>query len=1139
MEIICMSYLLKTYYVFKRMFKLSRTMKLTVLLLWISLPLALASPSYAQNTSLSLSVAEKTVAEVLRDIESQSEFHFFYNNLLIDMNRRVTIQVENEDIFIVLDRIFRNTDVKYRVVEKDVILTPAGLTNAFPQIRKLSGTVEDAHGEPIIGANVIVKGTAKGTITDMNGNFVIEVGENAVLTISYIGYHPQEIPTQGKNVLKIQLMEDTKTLDEVVIIGYGTVKKSDLTGAVAKVSPDDLLQLSTTDVGQALAGRVAGVDVISNSGEPGAGVKIRIRGYGTINTSDPLYVVDGFPVSDINHLSPQDIESMEILKDASATAIYGSRGANGVILIKTKSGNYNKKTNFSVNVYGSLSDMNRSVDMLNAWEFATLKRESILNSGTVLDPVSDAMFQYLIDNRLEGTNWTDEVTRTGFSQNYNVAVNGGGERNTYDVSLTYSNEEGIVKYNKMERFSARANNTYKLTDNIQLGVNLTYTRRKRVGTTGGNYYGGLWPSVMAADPTTPAWDSYTDNWGEILYSDVSYQPARIVYESGKYGDDRNNMFMGNVFLQIDNLIFKGLSLRGQYGARTSYGEKTAYQPVYYVSANQQRQRSSLEIGRPKNTSWLGNAYFMYNRVFGKKHNLGLTLGTEFQRFSNTGFSATAKDVPEKRNMWYLSQSADKTSYTATHNGSINSMASLFFRGNYSYANKYLLTATFRADGSSKFIKKWGYFPSFSLGWNVHEENFVKENGQMSFLSQLKVRAGWGQVGNEASAGANDYIALMNNGYTYVIGDQVREGAIQQAYANDQLTWEAAEQLNVGLDVGLWEMKLTGTIDYFVRTTRDMILATPIPQYAGMWRTRTNAGKMRNNGLEISLRWQDKKGDFSYQIGANASFVKNKVLELGSEDPVYGDNIGRIAVPFTRTEVGREMAYFYGYKTDGIFQTAEEIAAYTYTDENGVRQLIQPNAEPGDVKFVKLANDGKALNENDRTYLGSAMAKMAWGMNLNLGYKNVDLSVFLQGTLGNKIANAKIQDLYSSNMVQWNMAKEMMNRWTGPGSTNEYPRVISSDPNQNSRFSDRYIENGSYVRVKNVQVGYSLPRQLISRIGLTKLRFYASVDNLCVLTKYKGFDPEMGDYLGSPLNNGVDMVSYPRPRVITFGLNLNF
>ncbi|MDR3367455.1 MAG: TonB-dependent receptor [Prevotellaceae bacterium] len=1002
----------------------------------------------------------------------------------------------------------------------------------YAQSRQVSGVVVDPAGSPVVGASVLAKGATTGTLTDPKGQFTMYVPESVtILTVRYIGYVEAEAPV-GTNI-RIVLQADEKAIDEVVVVGYGTMKKSDLTGAVSKVSTDDLKQLSTIDVGQALAGRVAGVDIISNSGEPGSGTKIRIRGYGTINTADPLYVVDGFPVSDIDYLSPQDIESLEILKDASATAIYGSRGANGVILIQTRGGRYNTQTRVEGNVYTTMSVLSRTIDLLNAWEYATLKKELFANSGLPLSPQDAAMFDYVIANKYEGTKWIDEVTRTGLSQNYNVDVSGGTDRHTYGAGVTYSKTQGVQKYNEMDMITARLNNTYKLNSSISLGVNLIYTHRKMQGGGGdGNYYGAIWPAVMRADPISMAWDEYTGTWGEVLYSDPSYQPARQVYEGANYGYNAGNMFIANTSFQWDNIgRVKGLSFRAQYGIRANFGENQSYSPVYYVAANQNRSNSSLSVGRNEFQSWLGNAYLMYNKKV-DEHSVGLTLGTESQDFRFVTLSGSAQDVPEAENMWYIDQSATVSSKTASHSMPFWSrMSSFFFRGNYTYAGKYLLTATVRADGSSKFIDHWGYFPSFSLGWNLHEEAFMKTESNL--FQQLKVRAGWGLVGNENSAGSNDYIALMTTGYNAVIGNAIRQGAIQLEYANENLKWEAAEQLNFGADIALLNYKLTGTVDYFIRTTRDMILKTPIPMYAGMTRPSTNSGEMRNNGLELTLRWADKRGDFSYSVGGNASFIKNEVLDLGSPDPVYGMNMAKVEMPFTRTEVGKEMAYFYGYKTDGIFQTQQEIDSYVTS--GGTK--IQPDARPGDVKYVKLADDGKELNADDRTYLGSGMADVTWGLSGNVAYKGFDLSVFLQSSIGNEIANAAVMDLYSSNFDQWNMSKEMMNRWTGPGSTNKYPRLDANDSNHNSYFSDRYVEDGSYVRIKNVQLGYTIPQSITQRIKIQRIRLYSSVDNLYCFTGYSGFDPEMGDYLRSPLNNGIDLASYPRPRTFVFGINI--
>jgi TonB-linked SusC/RagA family outer membrane protein len=1139
---------------FKKCNRALKIMKISMLLIFICLFSLTAGNVYPQQTELSLNLRNVTIKNAISEIEKTSDYVFLITDeAQLELNKKTSLRTNKESIYAVLETLLKDTNLGYTVVERQVsvyksaapkaVETPMTITEEIEQQKKtITGKIIDERGESVIGATILEKGTTNGTVTDYNGSFSINVDNNAILHVSYTGYLTQEIPVAGRTSFNITLQEDMKILDEVVVVGYGTMKKSDLTGAVGKVTVEELNQLSTTDIGQALAGRVAGVDIIGNSGMPGSGTKIRIRGYGSINNSDPLYVVDGVPLSDIDHISPQDIESLEILKDASATAIYGSRGANGVILIQTKKGGFDKKPTFNVNIYGSMSNIVRTIDVLNAWEFATLKREALVNSGGTVNEIMNAQFNYVIDNKLEGTNWQDEATRTGYSQNYNISVNGGGNRNAYDLGVTYSNEQGITKFNEINSIIVRTNNTYKLTDKIELNTNLVYTHRKREGSGFGgvNYYGGLWPSILSADPLTPAYDYYTNNYGEIVYSDVSYHPARQLIEgSSKYNSNKTNMFSGNVSLQINDILTKGLSFRTQYGIRGMYDDRLSYSPIYFIASNQTRQRSSLSVAKPNNDSWLWNAYLSYAKIVTEKHNISATLGTELQKRSSYTFTASANDIPEKRNMWYLSQTGDPTSYSASNSASFNALASFFARVNYSYAGKYLFTGTVRADGSSKFLDKWGYFPSFSLGWNLNEESFMKDD--VDWISQLKVRVGWGQVGNEASAGNDDYIALMtaNTGYNYVFGGIIHPGTVQQAYANKSLSWEAAEQLNFGLDFGVINMKLHGTIDYFIRTTRDMILATPIPQYAGMWRARTNAGEMVNRGLEVTLKWQDKIGDFSYALSGNMSFVKNEVLNLGSPDPIYGSNIGRIQEPFTRTEVGREMAYFYGYKTDGIFQTQAEVDNYTYTDENGQLQPLQPLAKPGDVKFVKLSDDGQAINANDRTYLGSGMPDVTYGFNVNLKYKNVDFLIFLQGVAGNEIANAKVQDLYSTNMLQWNMSKDMMNRWTPANPSNEYPRLDATDPNHNVRFSDRYIEDGTYLRIKNIQIGYNFSGQLIQRINLSRLRLYASVDNLWVFTKYRGFDPEMGDYLGNPLDMGIDMGSYPRPRTISFGLNLTF
>ena len=1125
--------------------KLFRIIKLSTMCLLLCTNVVWGELSYAQLTTLKLDLKNVELEKVFDAISQQSEFIFFYNNNQVNTSEKVSIKLENADINEALNQVLPST-YEYKINDRYVLISKSDKTAPEQQqTRKtIQGAVVDDMGEPIIGANVVEKGTNNGTSTDVDGKFSLSVSnDNAILSFSFIGYITQDIPVAGRSSLSIRLVEDSQLLEEVIVVGYGTMRKSDLTGAVARVSKEELNQLSTINIGQALAGRVAGVDIISNSGEPGAGLKVRIRGNGSINNSDPLYVVDGFPLTDIDHIAPQDIESLEVMKDASATAIYGARGANGVVMIQTKKGGYDKTPAININVYGMMSQIVRKPELANAWEFATLKKESLQNAGLGMTDVQNAQYQYVIDNKLHGTDWIDEVSRTAYSQNYNISVNGGGTRSAYDMGVTYSQEQGVAKYNGVNTLIVRSNNQYKITDKIEFTSSLIYTHRDNEGSGAGSvgYYGTVWPGVLVADPLAAAWDSYTDNWGVIHNSQIGEQPQIRLYEGSKdYRTDTRNTFSGNAALQINDIGLKGLSFRTQYGILARYDGIQYYQPTYFVSSESFRLRSLLDVNKGNRKSWNWQGYFTYNKAI-NAHNITATLGTELSKNTVYQFRALANDIPETSNMWYLNQTSDVTSYLANNSGAttLSSMASYFMRVNYNFTDKYLLTAVMRADGSSRFIDKWGYFPSFSLGWNIHQEEFMSD--YMNTFSQLKLRAGWGRVGNERSAGTNDYVALMtpDNNYRYTFNRTNAIGLVQQEYSNSALSWETAESSNVALDFGLLNMKLSGTIDFFVKTTKDMILQTPIPLYTGMRPARTNAGSMENKGIELSLKWQDKIGkDFTYAITGVGSFIKNKVVDLGSDDVLYGPNIPRLNVPFTRSEKGMSMGYFYGYKTDGIFQTQDEVDNYTYIDANGVTQKLQPNAEPGDVKFVKTADDQLAINTNDRTFLGNSRPDFTYSFNFNFGYKGFDLLIFLQGVQGVSIANAKVTDMYPSYMVG-NVAKAMMNRWTGPGSTNEYPRMHNADPNQNTRFSDRYIEDGSYLRVKNIQLGYTLTGPIMQKLKIDRLRIYASIDNLHVFSNYRGFDPEIGDNSENSQSANIDMGTYPRPRTMVLGLNLNF
>lgn len=984
--------------------------------------------------------------------------------------------------------------------------------------------VDKSSKEPLIGASILEVGTTNGVITDLDGNFQLKVlDESRLLEFSYMGYKSQRLKV--KSVMNVTMELDSEVLDELVVVGYGTMRKSDLTGSVSKVTAENLGKVATVDVTQALQGKVAGVNIQLNSGEPGAGTKVRIRGVGTINSSDPLYVVDGFPVSDISHIAPNDIESIEVLKDASATAIYGSRGSNGVIMVKTKSGSYDQKVVVSVNTYGAMSQVVNQIDMLNAEEYALVKAESYANANMSLSNEWASMFKYVTDNHLKGTLWQDEIFRKAYTQNYNVNLSGGTEKAKFDVGMTYAKENGIVKNTHLDKFMAHVNNEYQLSKRIKLGINLFYTNHDKIGNNS-DFYTGPLVGALRADPISSAWDKYRNDFGEMYFS-YGTNPARSVDENRYHSQDENR-FLVNSCLDIRDILVKGLSFHAQFGAKYVSSKNRDYYPVFYVTADQQRIQSSLSERRSETTEWSTSEYFSYNNLF-KKHSINATIGFEASKFQNSFSDIKVYDVPEDFDLRYISASSNTTQFNASGLKTHSALASFFTRVNYNFDNRYLFTATLRADGSSKFKDRWGYFPSFSAGWNIDQESFMEKTRNV--LSRLKLRAGWGQVGNQSAAGYNDYAALMTNGYNYVFGNKPIDGVIQQRIANNELSWETSQQTNIGVDFGFFKNKLSGTIDFFLRDTKDMILATPVPMYAGFWRPRTNAGSVRNTGVEIALDHSNQVNDFVYNLGFNITWIKNKITSIGGGDPIEGGNVTRIGNA-TRTEVGHEIAYFYGLKTDGIFHSQKEVDDYVNKDGN----LIQPNAAPGDVKFVDVNNDGIIDEASDRVKLGSAIPDFTYGFTAGFAYKGFDLNLALQGSYGNELVNGMYSILQSSDMSEWNVGKVMLDRWTTDNPNSNIPRVHASDPNKNSKFSDRYVEDGSYLRIRNLQLGYNLPSALLSKIGVQRLRFYVSVDNLYTFTNYSGFDPEIS---GSDLDAGVDLATYPIPRTFSFGLNLQF
>jgi len=993
--------------------------------------------------------------------------------------------------------------------------------------RTITGTVtsmEDSKGIP--GVSVIIKGTTQGTLTDIDGKYSLNVPkESKTLVFTFVGMKKQELEITASNSLDVQLQSEAVDVEGVVVVGYGTMRKSDVTGSVGKVNVADLRKVTTIDAAKSMQGRVAGVNVISNSGAPGAGVTIRIRGIGTINNSDPLYVVDGFPMGDISNIAPSDIESMEVLKDASATAIYGSRGANGVILVKTRSGEKSGKLQVEASVLTGFSEVTKKLKLADATEFANARKVI----GATDDIINYVLDQQAAGNYLKGTDWQKEIYRQGTNQRYNVSIRGGSDTYSFDHGFTYSAENGTVKGTYLNKLMIHSNNNYTLTKHVKMGLNFNYVHYEKPGERN-DFYGGTIPGALRSDPISAAWDDYTNFYGEIYYSQAATNPALSIYLAGneKY---LGNRAMGNAYLQIDELFTKGLSFRSQFGTQLDFDDQKIYSPKYFITPTQKNDNSTLYQNRPYAYNWVNTNYFSYLKSIGKL-NINATLGMELQANKYSNISATGYDVSENSDLQYLGAAKNKALFNLGGGESETRLSSTFLRGNFAWDNKYVLTATIRRDGSTKFTeeKRWGYFPSLAGSWNLNNETFMDEIKDI--LPTLKLRAGWGVVGNQSSPGPFDYVSSVNGGYIYALNGLPVEGAVQENLANTELIWEGAEQLNFGVDFGLLKNRLTGTIDYFIRNTNEMIIYKPIPLYAGKKKPAVNAGTMQNKGIEFSLNYTQTKGDFRYDVGFNLTFIKNEVTSLAGGDPIRGGGAGRMGNT-TRIEEGREISYFYGYKTSGIFKTQEQLDAYV---KDGV--AIQPNAGLGDVIFQDLNEDGK-ITELDMTYLGSASPKMTGGFNLNMSYKGFDMVLFLNGSYGNEIVNSMYQTLYNSKMFETNISQDMaVNHWSATNPTSDVPRLDIADLNKNvENFSDRYVENGSYLRVKNLQFGYTIPSELAKKMHIKNLRIYTTFDNLLTFTKYTGLDPELFGMYGSPLYYGVDLVNYPQPRTYSVGLNL--
>jgi TonB-dependent starch-binding outer membrane protein SusC len=1007
-------------------------------------------------------------------------------------------------------------------------------TTCFAQIQ-VSGRVIDDEGSPLPGVNISVKGGNVGTITDANGSYQLEVQPSAVLVFSFIGYTNQEVPVNGRSTINIIMATDITSLQEVVVVGYGIQKKELVTGAITTVSPSEITQTPVLRIEQALQGRVAGVTVTNQSGQPGDAPTVRIRGIGTNGNASPLYIVDGFPVSGIDFLNPGDIENISVLKDAASSAIYGARGANGVVIITTKKGALNQ-WNVTYDGYMGVQNPWKKVSVLDAREYMIMMNEGAVNAG--LSP------KYADPNNVTvNTDWQDELfSKNAPIANHQVSLTGGNNKSMFSSSVNYFTQEGIVGGNKskFERSSFRINATHNISDKFKFSNNLVYTQIKRQAISSNLEFGGVLNNAINLDPLTPA--VITDP--EVVYpanavrnkdgnyfgiSSITLQEvvnplARLAITHGQTKVDK---VVGNV--SADYEIVKGLTYRLSAGVDLGYVSSNNYSPIYYLNAAQNTTQSNTSKSTARYYQWQVENLLSYATSLNDMHFIEAMVGTTALKadFEDL-FGFKAGLITTDPSNAFLNNATDAASAQTAGGFSESSLASFFARANYSFNEKYLFSATIRRDGSSKFgiNNRYATFPSFSAGWVMTEENFLDG----SFLEFAKLRASWGQNGSESSLGAYPWAATISTGFGYTFNGQFVNGSIPAFIPNPNIKWETSEQTDIGVDLAFLQNKLQVTIDYYIKTTKDQILPTLLSGTVGsVGNTQfTNAGDVQNKGWEFTTSYTNKLGGINYNAGFNIAFNKNKVTSTGGSPGQEGASFSTYGT-ISRYEVGFPIGYFIGYKTDGIFQNAAEIASYTNTEGN----LLQPNAVPGDVRFVDVNGDG-VINAQDRTMIGNPTPKVSMGFTLSAEFKGFDVNVFVQGAYGQDIFNGlKRHDLVESNMPAF-----YLDRWTGEGSSNTLPRFSWNDPNGNySRISDLYIENGSFTRIKNVQIGYNIPVAKGKFMPLAKARVYASADNLLTFTQYRGYDPEIG--ARSALDIGVDRGVYPQPRTYRVGFSVTF
>lgn len=974
--------------------------------------------------------------------------------------------------------------------------------------QSIKGKITDEKNIPIAGASVQVKNTLRGTFSDVDGGYVILAVPGDTLVFSMLGMAVQKIPVAGKVIINVKMLEESRELNEVVVIGYGTVKKSDLTGSVSTIKSVDITKITSLNPEQGLQGKVTGVQVTSTSGAPGAIPTLRIRGVGTFNNSSPIFVVDGVILDDISFLNSEDIASMDILKDASATAIYGSRGANGVILVTTKTGKKGEgKAVFSYSGEYSVQLLAKKIDLLSGRDYATVVNEITPTYNNV--------------DLVPSTDWQSLIYNPASIMSHQLSASGASETTQYYLSVGYFKQEGIVDKSSYERVTFKLNNNYTLTKNITLGNFVSITPYKQQNAPNVTY------SAYRARPDLLPYNS-DGSFAEVF--NVGNPLADLAYSNNYNKGVRG---VGNIFAEAK--IVKSLKLKSSFGIDAGYNQNTSFAPTFYVSPQQYNLLNTLTRGNNHSITWLWENTLSFNKQFGD-HSFDAVGGYTMQRASSENFSMTGKNIIRTSpDFWYFNPgyiydpSNGVNTLGSISNGvdpNINySMMSYLFRLNYTYQSKYILTGTYRRDGSSKFSSgnRYGNFPSFAIGWVVSKEHFMEN---VPLISNLKLRGSWGIIGNDKIAYDKQY--SLTQTMVTVLGNpsSANSATTYSVSGNPALKWESTSQSDAGLEIRLFKDKLSGEFDYYNRVTRDILIPLSTPDYLGNGqgaKVDFNAASIKNSGFESKITWRDKSGQVGYSISLLASTLKNKVLKVGGSSGIdsvlYGGYLGN-GIPVTQSRVGLPIGAFYGYKTNGLFQSAAELNESPHLS----------TAVPGDLRLVDVNNDGK-IDGNDRTYIGSPIPKLILGLNFEVDYKGIDFSFDIQGVYGNKLFNAK--EVVRPDPYNWE--KHVLGAWTGPGTSTREP--IASYGGNNYLPSDRFIQDGSFTRLRNVTIGYTLPSTLTKKIAIQQLRIYIKGSNVYTITKFTGYTPEIGS--GDVLSNGIDYGTYPVTSVYSFGINLTF